>query len=706
MSAYETYNSTIGVKLSHVLSDDYKKGKQEILMHPNSIREISYSAYEKRVQRYPEFRLRPGYGQNSTVLLSWPHLPEDWRIKLANTFGHPEAETNPLSDYFELSSDARKWYSDFAFEDGVGLTPEQINQYTVNASVLMALSELKKVREITRKARGSSLRGLWPSLITDLINFNDILLDTYNVSHTLPKSIKIKKNLEEFEPDNFQIVIDGRARNKAAKQVTPIMVQLWRDIFAGQREYKPDYSEVHRKYEAFLAGIIEIAISTQTGEVYDRTNPDFKPVTRQTVYNYQTAWENKSITFSKRSGDRQRFKADFEPYHKLIPPDYAGTLISVDDRNPPFKDETGKRIWFYNGIDVGSEAFTTWVYGDTKDGIILEFYRQMVRNYMQWGLKLPHGLEGERSLNSSYESTFLAPGAMFEKVRIEANNARGKRIEAFYRPLRYQYEKKREGWLARPFAILESNQASGHKVPQIPRNKIVEGCLRDIENWNNTLHSNQQLHPGLTRWDVFMDKQHPSRQNAEYNWNGILSGLGYQTKTTCRAGRITLQGKHRVVGRNNEVALGDDLIKILSKIEGQQITVKWLEGNDGKVMKSLVYDNQDRLVCELLGDLAYKRDTLERTPQGDRNRELTSAYVATVQGYISRGVKEINNIEIIENPQPEKPKRFVMPKIKKGYTPSERPVEILPDPLNEVENDFEDDLKTHRRRETSTAARF
>ena len=118
-------------------------------------------------------------------------------------------------------------------------------------------------------------------------------------------------------------------------------------------------------------------------------------------------WENKAATHKLRSGNRQVYMGNFKPAHQLERPAFAGSLISIDDRNPPFKDLTGKRVWFYNGIDLASECFTVFVYGKTKEGIIIEFYRQMLRNYTEWGLNIPYELEAESSLNSSFTNTFL-----------------------------------------------------------------------------------------------------------------------------------------------------------------------------------------------------------------------------------------------------------------------------------------------------------
>ncbi|MCH4831647.1 hypothetical protein E5F92_002635 [Flavobacterium columnare] len=146
------------------------------------------------------------------------------------------------------------------------------------------------------------------------------------------------------------------------------------------------------------------------------------------------------------------------------------------------------------------------MYGKTKEGLILDFYRQLVRNYHEWGFQLPFGLECESSLNSSFTETFLREGTMFQDVRIEANNARGKRIEAYYRPLRYDLEKKREGWLARPHALSEANQQGSTKKIILPYERIVSECLNDIVIWNNMPSTKDKT---VSRWDYFVNNQDP-----------------------------------------------------------------------------------------------------------------------------------------------------------------------------------------------------
>lgn len=667
--AYEIYKGQTGVRLSYLLSDLSR-------CSDTSIAVVSYTNYKQKARKQSNLKLRSGLGPGNEVLIAFDNMPEDWKSRCIDRFGNPKVTINAIEKFYKPDAAAKAFYDTFRFEDGDFLTPAQVKRYTLHASVLNALAALKIYRENTVKSRQGSTRNIWQSLAEDTVLFNSILKTRNNTQHSLPKNKRIlKEKLDKYQKYGYANLIDGRNNNSNAQVVTPEMIKLWKDIYAGQRNHKPTYIEVSMRYNQFLAGQIEIVnTAPDSGEIYDHTSECYRPASGQTVYAYQELWENRAVTHSLRSGDRQRFKVAYEPYHKLLQPAFAGTIISIDDRQPPFEYAPGKRMWFYNAIDLGSEAFTCWVYGESKDGIIKDFYKQLVRNYHAWGVQLPYEIECEASLNSSFKDTFLQPGSMFQEVRIEANNARGKRIEAYYKQLRYAVEKMRNAWLARPFAQSESNQLHGGKKQLIPKNELICNCLEDIALWNNSLHSDQEKHPGMTRWDVFMDKQHPDLKPT--NWAGILPYLGKPQKSSMHTGRILLQGKARVVGFDGKVALGERLINVMKKIEGKEVMIYWLDDNNGDVLQALVYDMEGTLVCELLDDLAYQRGKLEQTESDLQNRTLFSAYAATVQGYIRRNAREIEPVTIIEKPQP-KSERF---KIKglPNYKPSDKTGMKLP----------------------------
>lgn len=592
-----------------------------------------------------------------------------------NALGDPRQAKHPLEKYYKLDKEARRFFSNHQLPNGTFLSIEHQERYTINAGVLVALLAFRDELIRERKQKDANEFGIGSILLHQSKTFKKTLKAKHGSEHSLPEGEKaFKKALKDFEKCSYNSLISGKHGNNNSRKVTDQTLALLESMFATDRT-KPTLTEVHLSYTKFIFGKLEV-IDNATGEVFSPS--DFDELSESTVKKYLTNWNSAAGTYAARSGDRQKLMGIFKPYHSLTAPKYAGSILSIDDRQPPFKTPDGKRIWFYNGIDLASGAFTCWVYGQTKEGIILEFYRQLVRNYAEWGLCLPGELECEMSLNSQYQKTFLAEGAMFENVRIEANNARGKRIEAYYRQLRYGLEKKREGWLARPFALSESNQAGGHEVKTIYYDDIVEGCQQDIVTWNNTPH---KTHTHLSVWEVFLQNQNPNLK--PINYKGFLYYLGFKTETSCGMnGIIRFRSSEFLLGQDGIVCVGEPLINLMDKIAGKQIDIYWLDGNDANVLKALIYIG-DRLICEAVPKPIYNRSKKEQTPEDLKNRELMSKYVATIEAYAKGRKQSINPVILIDKTEPRE-KKFVMPGLKQRTAITENePVEILPEPASE-----------------------
>jgi hypothetical protein len=449
-----------------------------------------------------------------------------------------------------------------------------------------------------------------------------------------------------------------------------VLTALLDSLFANSGK-KPSKAEVARVYNGFLDGYVEV-INNETGELYDPK--EYQSITERTISNYLSSWESKIGTFPLRSNDRQKLMGQFKPYHSFSRPEYAGSIISVDDRQPPFCYAPGQRVWFYNAIDLGSEAFTCWVWGKDKKGIILEFYRQMLRNYTEWGICLPAEIEAESNLNSSFVHTFLREGAMFDHVRIEANNARGKRIERYNRDLRYSYEKDLEGWMARPHALDETNQPGRIEAPIRDYNEIVEQSLQIIEKWNNMPHP---VHTDKTRWEVFLEKQHPALKPT--NWKAILPYLGYSTKSSCNNGIINLNNGKFLLGDNGKIARGQKLIDMMEEVEGRELIIYWLDDNCGEVMKAIIFAGG---VC--IGEAIPKPDpnkaTIERTAGDYDMYAEMSAYVSTIEGYMRSRKGNIEQVTVLDNRPTTLNNKFKMPGLRQYEQTADRHTpEILPD---------------------------
>ena len=623
--------------------------------------EVTVSRSEKR--GYGLKRIQRGGGANKVLLIDFDSLPKN----IQEAIGDPRSDKHILERYYTTDKDAVDFYTNFVFGDGSYIQDAYVEQYVTNASMLKALIALKIDREREIFSKGSVPKRIISTLLSDAMSFNTVLQKKWNVQHDLPESEKrFKETFNDFAKNGYIMLISKRHKNQNAKKMNDQIVQLLNNIFAGQK-HKPTYAEVAGQYEGFLNGYVEVA-KNNDGEMYDPK--EFRKIGSGIIKNYLAKWENKIGNEAKRSGDRQKLKAKFTAYHDLDKPKYAGSIISIDDRQPPFEYAKGNRVWFYNGIDLGSECFTTWVYGKTKEGIIIDFYRQMVRNYAEWGLNLPAELECESSLNSSFKETFLKEGNMFENVRIEANNARGKRIEQYYRPLRYNIEKKEEGWIARPFALSESNQMGGEKVPLIPYNEIVEKGLRAIETWNNMPHS---VDTSKTRWEYFLEKQHPNLKPT--NYRAILPYLGHKTTSSCNAGIILLDNGKCLLGDHGEIYTGERLINLMKRVEGKTIDIYWLDGNDGKILKALIYIG-DQYICEALPKPSYQKAKIEQTPDDLAKREVMSKYAATIEGYMTRKRNELEPVTVIDNRPMTLNNKFQIPGLKRVVENNE-PVEVI-----------------------------
>ena len=620
-------------------------------------------------------------GNGRKLLIDFDSL----KLHIQEALGDPRRVDNPLETFFEFDADAVRYYGRFK-RAGNSLDNEEKERYIINASVMKAVIKLEQARIQERIKLKGNLRGITATLVKDVENFNNTLKVKEGMTHNLPTSEKqFKKVLSECKEDLYYPLIkdpEGK-RNNNARRVCDQTEMILNGLFKNQL-HKPTPTEVARSYDSFLNGYAEV-YNQDTGELYDPKN--FKTLSPATIIAYINKWENKIATHKSRSGDRQVYMGNFKPHHQMEMPTLAGSIISIDDRQPPFVYNTkNDRVWFYLGVDIASQAITTVVYGKTKEGIIVDFYRQMVRNYTQWGFCLPHELECESSLNSSFKDTLLRPGNMFQEVKIEANNARGKYIERINGKLRYEIEKEGIGWIARPTAKSEANQLSGAKKQVIPYDILINERMLDLEKYNN------MAHPGdakISRWNYFEKNQNPNLKST--NWNGILPSIGFKTTTSCNGGYIRLQGKKRAIANDGKILTGESLIQQMRVIEGKEFDVYWLDGNDGEVMKALVYMN-DKFICEVMEMPTYNRAKIERIDANDpsvqiKNEEaikLQSAYVTSVDAFEKRQRNGIDNIQIINNTPKTVNTDFKFPNLKR-YTPEAEPVEVFAD-------DDDDDL--------------
>lgn len=570
-------------------------------------------------------------------------------IEIRNALGDPRKVLggNWLDRYYELDTEAVKFYSGFRFDNGLGLNTEKIEECSVNASVLKACNLLKVARERERISKRGSVRGVPTSIWKDAMNFQDILRAKHKVEHTLPSNERrFLETWRKFGVNNYGSLIKYSTMytNANALKVTSETISLLNNMFAGVAT-KPTPVRIARQYSEFLSGQLKV-LNLETGEEYKPE--DFPAISSSTITSYLGKWENRIGTWQKRAGNRPRYMNEFKIYAETEKTKFAGSLLSIDDRNPPFRyrNEKGKleKVWFYIGVDAGSDAWVCWVHGKSKSGLIVDFYRSLLRTYRKYGLNASYELECESALNSSFKDGFLREGVLFEKVRIEKNNPTGKIVENYINRIKYSLEKELDGYTARPNARLEANQAKSDKNVVLPYDVIVQQVEQAMLEWNNQPHESGC---GLTRWEYYLKNQHES--TVPINWDIVLPTIGINTKTSCRNGTVRVNNVNMFlsVSGSDKLATGDNLINLMKRVEGEELVVYWLDDEDGNIIKAVAYI-EDRYVCDLVAKPRFKRASIERTKQCEINYQLFSSYSNTVDAFGTRQKNAIDTVVIMK----------------------------------------------------------
>jgi hypothetical protein len=628
------YNNTLVVTAEELVPKFYKT---------IAYLSVKLSRHEKK--GYGLRRARTAGGKNQTLLIEFDSL-QPW---IRDSIGDTRILDNSLETYYVENAEAYRYYSNangntvaesiesgFIYPDGSHLKPHTISQLTINASVMLAAVKLYEARKTDWISKNKALRSLLSSVHDDVVKFNAVLNKTdeegnQGAGHKLPTTYpRFKESFEAFATATvpfYTLISDAEGKTKLnAQKCDEAHQELLNNMFA-KSEGKPHFAKVHEQYKSFRAGDLEIT-NQITGKEYQPS--DFEDLGKSTIKYALNKYSNKLGNLAQRSGDNQRLQTATIPYYSFERPKLAGSLISIDDRNPPFwYDKNRSRMWFYIGLDVASGAITCFVHGKDKKSLIVDFYRQMVRMYAAMDWRLPHELEAELSLNSTYKETLLKPGAMFQATHIIPNNARAKRIEREFGKLRYEIEKEREGWIARPFAKSEHNQSGSDKTKIIPYPQLAMQCIMDIKKLNELPHPTM---PELTRWEYAQKFQNPDLK--ETNYKEILKHIGFTQKSSCKVGRVELKSKKWLIADNGAICTGEALLQKMELIEGQrlndnQYTLRYLDDVHGNVLKAMIFE-QGRYVCELIEEPKPQKATVERTDKDVELLAIHAAYQKTI----------------------------------------------------------------------------
>ena len=580
--------------------------------------------------------VRDGGGLGNYVLVEVATLPVRFRERIQEKYG--EMKVDILRDWFAqhyvMDAKARAFYTRFRFDNGEALPPEHINEYTVNASVLQAVIALLNDTKILRKAMQGG--GVNWSEMAGAISYYQA-----EFGHTLPLSTnRFKARVNEFRESGYECLISKKFQNQNKRKVTYTIERLVLSL-AAQKE-RPYATVVMEMYNQFLCGENEV-FDLETGEVYNpeefvdkKGNPIV--LSEGTIANILNDHKNKAL-LSKVHDSSWDFNNRYRPYHLRKVATFAGSKISLDDRDLPRPMHNGQRVKAYYAYDVASGAVVGYAYSRLKTKeLFIDCMRNMFQTLDRNGLYMPAELEVEHHLVSNFADGLMNAGTVFPLIRwCNPGNSREKRAEHFNRTKKYSVEKRLQTNIGRWYAKLEANRPkeekvydelnNTYKVKTFSYEELVADDIRAIQEYNAQQHPNQKKYPGMTRWDVFCQTQNPDL--AAWDRHVLYRYIGECTETSIR------QNMYCTVQYQQFRLPSPDVIEKLAP-RNNKVLAYYLPDIDGNISEVYIYQNDKFIAtCALLE--RYNEATAEQT---DADREAyieQSKYVAQFDSMMRQG---------------------------------------------------------------------
>lgn len=179
-------------------------------------------------------------GEGGYVIYAWSSLPKKYKERYMERYGDPEQRIKEamMHDRVKLDSDARTWYTEYEYEMNeklTKLTPELIEEYTINASVLNELLKMMAQRRAIRQSLNGSTAGAWEVIYKS----SEAMRDEYH--HTLPQNqARLKAKIKAFKADGYKSLISGKVGNRNTVKMTKEFGLL---LIALKRSRTPVYTD-------------------------------------------------------------------------------------------------------------------------------------------------------------------------------------------------------------------------------------------------------------------------------------------------------------------------------------------------------------------------------------------------------------------------------------------------------------------------------